>query len=661
MRMLIPLVCAGLLAGAQANTVKFDKDKSMVCAGVYSKEDWGGSKNPSIKFEITQFENKKWNGKETPRPVSDVDISYIIFEYRDLEFIGRVEGDKVAGGDEDQPNDLVKGANDQAKEDAKKEDEKKEDEKKDDDKKEDEKKDDEKKDDEKKDDEKKDDEKKDEKKDNEKKEGEENTKEKRKDAHAPKRQYICDNDAILHKLCTKDQFGTYLYTPHKNSTIFTAKMDRLGRAQIEYNITRTGYYCVSTVSMHQRHYKGQVSFQNAFGYLSASEVPKLPAYGIMAVLYAVIFALYGFQFWKKRKQNQILPLQRYLLAMLGFLTFDTIVVWSYYDLLNNTPKTTSGFNMFYMIFLSLFNAFKIAGSFYLLLLIALGYGVVVLKLPKSVMFKCKLLAAANFIAAMVYLVSTYYSGSFLSVSKTNDLEDDDLSGWLGLLCYIPIAITITCYYMLVLVSIRKTIQGLSEQRQVIKIQLYNNLFKIIFFSVFLTFAGLGLSSFIYLSMSSTVLMEEHWKGTFFFYDFWPAVVYFLVFMGVAWLWRPTETSYMLAISQQLAADGPEDDEGYQRGHEFELDDLSLMSHSDTEANGANNANYRADSLDLPRDGPKKSVDNPFDDANTVGGSTVAPSSSRRSNDNTLFELGDDESDAESSHADDRLAGGKKSD
>ena len=92
--------------------------------------------------------------------------------------------------------------------------------------------------------------------------------------------------------------------------------------------------------------------------------------------------------------------------MLGFLTFDTLVVWSYYDLVNRIKSPSGAFARFYMVFLSILNAAKITFSFFLLLCIALGYGVVKLKLDKKVMFGCKILAACNFVASFIYLFST---------------------------------------------------------------------------------------------------------------------------------------------------------------------------------------------------------------------------------------------------------------
>ena len=92
---------------------------------------------------------------------------------------------------------------------------------------------------------------------------------------------------------------------------------------------------------------------------------------------------------------------------------------------------------------------------------------------------------------------------------------------MGLLPIIPIAIILSIYYVTILASIRKTTESLHKQRQIIKLNLYQNLFKIIFGSVILTFLGLTLSSFVYLSMSSTEMFEQHWKGSFSFMIFGP--------------------------------------------------------------------------------------------------------------------------------------------
>ncbi|EGV65851.1 Membrane protein ptm1 [Yamadazyma tenuis] len=458
--------------------------------------------------------------------------------------------------------------------------------------------------------------------------------------------YICDDTAINSLgICDQKQKGKFIINNNSTkNTILTNQLTHLGQANFSYPINETGFYCVSTfVEDETIKYNGIINFQNAFGQLSASEIPKLPAYGILTLLYAIAIGLFGFQFFKKRKANQILPLQRYLLAMLGLLTFDTLVVWSYYDLLNRSKNPSSGFVIFYMAFLSILNSLKLTFSFFLLLCIALGYGVVVVKLDKKIMLKCKILAGFHFVASLLYLFSSYYNDSVASINSTSSFDDDSSDELLALLPLIPVTVTLCIYYAMILISIKKTTANLNKQRQVIKLKLYESLFRIIFLSFFLTFAGILVASFIFLSMSTTQLIEQSWKSTFFIFEFAPSVIYFIIFMGIAWLWRPTETSYMLAVSQQLSTE--ENDEN-NAGTGFELDDLSLLSHSDDE-----DARVRErDSFEL-REDVNGALPPSYESAQAHDHHQPV----ERTDSNTLFELGD-ESDEEDRHSDDRLRG-----
>ncbi|KAM9899190.1 hypothetical protein OXX79_005877 [Metschnikowia pulcherrima] len=542
------LFCTALatLGVATANRIVLDNhSNSQVCEGMYAKHDWGGNKSPHISIKLDQFKDHKFDVKN-PTEYEDIEVSYVVFEYKDLDKLGVRLPD------------------------------------------------------------------------------------------SNRKKYICDDVALQAGVCGQDDYGSFIAGGDiTNTTIHISKMTQLGFANLTYPVTKTGYYCVSTFStISGPKYKGFVNFQNAFGNLSASEIPKLPAYGILTVFYAVTLGLYGFQFFKKRDQNQILPLQRYLLAMLGFLTFDTLVVWSYYDLENRTVGS-NWFVRFYVVFMSIMSSAKLTFSFFLLLLIGLGYGVVSLKLSKKIMLKCKILAGIHFAASMLYLVGSYTISGSNSNSNSAGIDNDieNVSLW-QLAFIIPISLTFTAYYFLILTSIRQTTANLHKQRQVIKLQLYQNLFRIISLSVFITTGGLVLSSFFLLSLSSSELVEQNWKGTYFAIDFWPSIAFFGIFLGVAWLWRPTETSYMLAVSQQLSTGEGEEGEGaftgYQHGHEFELDDVSLMSHSDDE-------NQQRDSFELnnssiPQEDPPKYKETDHDVDHEV-----APAAS-----NTLFELGDED-------------------
>ena len=55
-----------------------------------------------------------------------------------------------------------------------------------------------------------------------------------------------------------------------------------------YEVKRTGYYCVLTESFSGDDYEAVAVFRNAYGELPATQVPKLPFYGGMSLLYALV-------------------------------------------------------------------------------------------------------------------------------------------------------------------------------------------------------------------------------------------------------------------------------------------------------------------------------------------------------------------------------------
>ena len=61
---------------------------------------------------------------------------------------------------------------------------------------------------------------------------------------------------------------------------------------INYPIGHTGYYCVGTIGFNTAEYKAVVEFRNAYGELQASQIAKLPFYGGLTIVYAVL-AMYG--------------------------------------------------------------------------------------------------------------------------------------------------------------------------------------------------------------------------------------------------------------------------------------------------------------------------------------------------------------------------------
>jgi hypothetical protein len=404
---------------------------------------------------------------------------------------------------------------------------------------------------------------------------------------------ICDEEAIAHDMCNATQINQFLIEPEvydpltdtnktANAEILTFYQDHTGLYEYKYKVEKSGYYCALTYSNNGNlKYNAVVNFRNAFGQLPASEVNNLALYGLLAVFYAVGCCLYGFAFWKHK--HELLPLQKYLLAFYGFLIFENVLVWSYYDL-RNKKGNTSGVQG-YMVLLSVINSFKVSFSFFILLVISLGYGIVYPKLQRKLMLKCRIFALVTFGFCAAFIIQRY-------------LTPSDSQSSAILFTFFPACACLLGFYFVTLKSLSLTMQYLQEQKQMVKLNMYNNLLKIITLSLVAVMFGTLMTSIMLLGMSAVEMVEKNWRYRFFFTDFWSSLVYFVVFVLISFIWRPTSTSYMLALSQQL----PTDPDNIA---DFDLDDMSSINNEQTFRN--NNASKPS----------SNEANNPFGDSNEI--------------------------------------------
>ncbi|CDO96503.1 unnamed protein product [Kluyveromyces dobzhanskii CBS 2104] len=376
--------------------------------------------------------------------------------------------------------------------------------------------------------------------------------------------YICDDEAIEESLCTEEDRNKFIVVPEvydpesetKKSlatTVQTFYLEETGLVKEKYQVKRTGYYCVGTFTRSGSvSYKADVNFRNSFGNLAAAEINKLPLYGLLAIFYVVAMALYLFAFWKHK--HELLPLQKYLLAAFIFLTIDTIFIWGYYDLKNNKGNTAG--TTVYMVIVSILNSAKITMSLFLLLVVCKGYGVVYPKLNKTTMRRVQFFSVLTFALSVAALIQNY-------------MTPTDSTSLIPLFFFIPLGICFMVFYFLILQSLEQTVKYLKQQKQIVKLGMYKKLIIIFYVALFVIFGGIILSSFVLIGMSSIEMIEQHWRTRFFFVDFWPSLVYYAVFVALSFTWRPTSTSYMLAVSQQLPTD-PEN------VADFDLDDLQSL-------------------------------------------------------------------------------------
>lgn len=412
-----------------------------------------------------------------------------------------------------------------------------------------------------------------------------------KDPQTGRKRYICDEGLISEGLCTQEQLNQFIVnsTAIPTAPVKTFLLTELGTNDFSYHVVKTGYYCVAAYnpvySGNSNKFKMMVNYHNAFGNLPASDIPMLPLYGLLTIVYAVCLSVFLFQIYLHR--SELLLLQKYLAGFFTFLTIENLLTWSLYEAENNNKKfpLSAGIQV-YIVFISCLNSFKVAFSFFLLLIIAMGYGVVYPKLPNNTMDKCKLISAIQFMALLSFTCVSYYVTQSQPTSSTTDtrkghdngIDDNSL---LVLFVTIPNALMFVVLYYAILFNMKTTMQNLQDNNQIVKFGMYKKLIRIIAASLVLLLVGLTLSSFVIFSDSLNESIERFWKFNNVVTTFWPAVVYFIVFISVAFIWRPSDTSYLLAASTQIPQSAAEGDQVNNAnvdleqfgGNEFEFDDL----------------------------------------------------------------------------------------
>jgi hypothetical protein len=106
---------------------------------------------------------------------------------------------------------------------------------------------------------------------------------------------------INNGFCNSNQTGEFIFASNYSETSRNPMFTRAvhlkdpGRPD-DYLIKKTVYYCVGTTGFSPAdvQYTATVEFRNAYGELPAAQIAKLPFYGGLTIVYAVIGAYVGF-------------------------------------------------------------------------------------------------------------------------------------------------------------------------------------------------------------------------------------------------------------------------------------------------------------------------------------------------------------------------------
>ncbi|CAD0105927.1 unnamed protein product [Aureobasidium uvarum] len=358
------------------------------------------------------------------------------------------------------------------------------------------------------------------------------------DDTASDRAYICDATAIEAKFCNTTEEGEFILSQDSDkstSRIITQAVHLKNPPAINYPIKRTGYYCVGTYGYTAENYEGIVEFRNSYGELPAAQIAKLPFYGALTLVYALASAGWAFLYFQNR--HDILPVQNYITAILVFLVIEIFMTWLFYDFQNRHGLSTGAKAL--LIVVSVLSAGRNSFSFFLLLIVCMGYGVVKPSLGRTMIW-VRWLAITHFIFGVVYVIAS------LSVTPEN-------AGPLVLLVVLPLAATLTAFYIWTLNSLNATMKDLMERKQTIKAMMYRKLWWCILGSIVVIFVFFFVNSWTLAGVSDEDFVPTHWSTRWFILDGWLNLVYLADVAFVAWLWRPTANNRRFAMSDEIAS------------------------------------------------------------------------------------------------------------
>lgn len=196
------------------------------------------------------------------------------------------------------------------------------------------------------------------------------------------------------------------------------------------------------------------------------------------------------------------------------------------------------FSKVLLIVVAVLNAGRNSFSFFLLLIVCMGYGVVKPSLGKT-MWYVRALALTHFVFGVIYAIAS------LTITPDN-------AGPLVLLVILPLAGTLTAFYVWTLNSLHATMKDLLDRKQNVKATMYKRLWWCILISIIVIFGFFFLNSFNFAGRRDPDFVPGHWKTRWFILDGWLNLVYMADIAFVAYLWRPTVNNRRFAMSDEVS-------------------------------------------------------------------------------------------------------------
>ncbi|KAJ1567800.1 hypothetical protein HK096_008624, partial [Nowakowskiella sp. JEL0078] len=262
--------------------------------------------------------------------------------------------------------------------------------------------------------------------------------------------------------CTEKDYGRFVIPKEESLISGVLNENRLFEVgenlehdKVVFTVNVTGLYCVIVIPVDGdigAAFTAKLEYLNPYGYLRGSDYPILPLSGFLSITYLLIGIMWlvkSFMYWK-----DLLPLQNYCTGVIFFLMVEMAFNYGFYEDYNRRGT----YSNFLLVMTVLLNAGRNSVSYFMLLIVSLGFGVVKPTLGPT-MKNCLALTYVHFAAGVLYT-----AGSRVA---------EELTGLLVLMFILPLSITVTIFYMWILNGLKDTIEKLKVRRQAVKLTMYH--------------------------------------------------------------------------------------------------------------------------------------------------------------------------------------------
>jgi hypothetical protein len=120
-----------------------------------------------------------------------------------------------------------------------------------------------------------------------------------------------------------------------------------------------------------------------------------------------------------------------------------------------------------------------------------------------------------------------------------------------LLVVLPLAGTLTTFYMWTLNSLNLTMKDLNERKQNVKASMYRKLWYCILITILVIFGFFFFNSFAFAGVRNPDFVPRNWQTRWFVLDGWLNIVYFADVAFICYMWLPTANNKRFAMSDEV--------------------------------------------------------------------------------------------------------------